>query len=38
MAPPRPEQMANERDLDALVGKPVDPATDADVTDGEAPE
>lgn len=26
MAPPRPEQMASERDLDALVGVPADPA------------
>jgi len=39
MAPPRPEQMANERDLDALIGKPVDPAKDAaGATGGEAPE
>ena len=36
MAPPRPEQMANERDLDALVGLPVDPARDA--ASVEAPE
>ncbi|HPF23316.1 MAG TPA: septum formation initiator family protein [Hyphomonas sp.] len=36
MAPPRPEQMAGERDLDALVGVPADPAkTDAGQ---EAPE
>jgi cell division protein FtsL len=36
MAPPRPEQMASERDLDALVGVPSDPAT-ADAGQ-EAPE
>ncbi|MEZ6010638.1 MAG: septum formation initiator family protein [Hyphomonas sp.] len=36
MAPPRPEQMASERDLDALVGVPADPAkTDSGQ---EAPE
>jgi cell division protein FtsL len=38
MAPPRPEQMANERDLDSLVGLPVDPAKDADAASVEAPE
>ena len=38
MAPPRPEQMANERDLDALIGLPVDPAADAGDTSAEAPE
>ncbi|MEZ6000319.1 septum formation initiator family protein [Hyphomonas sp.] len=38
MAPPRPEQMANERDLDALVGLPVDPAADAGNSSAEAPE
>lgn len=38
MAPPRPEQMANERDLDALVGLPVDPAADAGSSSAEAPE
>jgi hypothetical protein len=38
MAPPRPEQMANERDLDALVGLPEDPAADAAPRSMEAPE
>lgn len=40
MAPPRPEQMADESDLDTLVGVPVDPAAEAEtVPDGtEAPE
>ena len=39
MAPPRPEQMASERDLDVLVGVPVDPAqTGADDAPVEAPE
>lgn len=38
MAPPRPEQMANERDLDALVGLPEDPAADAEPRSMEAPE
>jgi cell division protein FtsL len=38
MAPPRPEQMANERDLDALIGLPADPAVDAGDASMEAPE
>ena len=38
MAPPRPEQMANERDLDALIGLPEDPAADAAPRSMEAPE
>ena len=40
MAPPRPEQMAGEHDLDALVGVPVDPATQPASGDAavEAPE
>ena len=40
MAPPRPEQIADDSDLDALVGKPVDPveAPDARKTAAEAPE
>ena len=39
MAPPRPEQMANEQDLDVLVGVPADPAEAGSGTAGvEAPE
>ncbi|MCA8902406.1 MAG: cell division protein FtsL [Hyphomonas sp.] len=40
MAPPQPEQMVGEGDLDSLVGKPVDPiAAEADVpADEEVPE
>ncbi|MEZ5953352.1 MAG: septum formation initiator family protein [Hyphomonas sp.] len=40
MAPPQPEQMANEHDLDALVGVPVDPVAEdvQDVSQKGAPE
>ncbi|HPE48807.1 MAG TPA: septum formation initiator family protein [Hyphomonas sp.] len=40
MAPPQPEQMAGERDLDALVGKPVDPVAEEEAREAaeEAPQ
>jgi cell division protein FtsL len=38
MAPPRPEQMASERELDVLIGLPADPAADAEAPAQEAPE
>ena len=40
MAPPKPEQMASEGDLDALVGEPNSLAVKTPETDldGEAPE
>lgn len=40
MAPPRPEQIADESDLDVLIGVPVDPAAEAgsETAVAEAPE